>query len=381
MESNGIFVLVEPAYVMPVWFEKGILGLQKSAAKKRLPLHLISPEELSDCRGKTKSAIVVSSRSDWTLGVLSRLRDCGIKPILIGTVPEEFGETISAVIFNQNAFMETIVCYLYQCGRRKPALVGINSNSSNDNTKYHTFLSVTESLKMEAGKEDVFLIDDDIIGAIELFCENSQKYDCAICPNDYIAVCLLEAARRHKIRVPESLYVVGMGNMLVSMCSTPALTTFQHNYYEVGVQAVNLWDLLEHNPNLDAINILLHGELVCRGSTAYQNPPPYESFHSSTARDHPELSIGKVNRTIRGLENCLLQCDQLDFGIIREIILGSSLENTAEALFISQGTLRYRLKKMYQAAGVSSRQELERILKRYVTNHQAFDELLNAPAP
>lgn len=215
MESNGIFVLVEPAYVMPVWFEKGILGLQKSAARKRLPLHLISPEELSDCRGKTKSAIVVSSRSDWTLGV----------------------------------------------------------------------------------------------------------------------------------------------------------------------QAVNLWDLLEYNPNLDAINILLHGELVCRGSTAYQNPPPYESFHSSTAREHPELSIGKVNRTIRGLENCLLQCDQLDFGIIREIILGSSLEDTAEALFISQGTLRYRLKKMYQAAGVSSRQELERILKRYVTNHQVFDELLNAPAP
>lgn len=380
MESGGIFVLVEPAYVMPVWFEKGILGLQKSAAKKRVPLHFINPENLADCRGKTKSAIVVSSRSDWTLGVLSQLRDYGIKPILIGTVPEEFGETISAVIFNQNAFMETIIYYLYQCGRRKPALVGINSNSSNDTTKYNTFLSVTDSLKMEARKEDVFFIDDDIIGAIELFCENSRNYDCAICPNDYIAVCLLEAARRHQIKVPEKLYVVGMGNMLVSMCSTPPLTTFQHNYYEVGVQAINLWELLEHSPNLDAINILLHGKLVCRGSTAYQTPPPYEGLRSSTAYDHPELSIGKVNRTIRGLENCLLQCDKLDFGIIREIILGSSLEDAAEALFISQGTLRYRLKKMYQAAGVSSRQELERILKRYVTNHQAFDDLLCGPA-
>lgn len=280
MESSGILVLVEPTSVMPVWFEKGIAGLRKSAAKKHLPLHLIRPENLAGCRGKAKSAIVVSSHSDWTVGVLSQLRDCRIKPILIGTVPEEFGETLSAVIFNQNAFMETIVCYLHQCGCRKPALVGINGNSSNDTTKCHTFLSVTQALKMEAGREDVFFIDDDIIGAVELFCENSRDYDSAICPNDYIAVCLLEAARRYKIKVPEDLYVVGMGNMLVSMCSTPSLTTFQHNYYEVGVQAVNLWNLLEHNPTLDAIHILLRGELVCRGSTACRNPRP---MRASTA--------------------------------------------------------------------------------------------------
>lgn len=104
---------------------------------------------------------------------------------------------------------------------------------------------------------------------ISRFLDNIDHYDGAICPNDYVAVHLLTRAKERNIRVPERLFVAGSGNLVIGCCTTPTLTTSTLNYYEMGVQTVNIWNLLEKNPTIISANVSIPCEIICRGSTAY----------------------------------------------------------------------------------------------------------------
>ena len=76
----------------------------------------------------------------------------------------------------------------------------------------------------------------------------------------------------------------------------------------------------------------------------------------------------------RCLENCLANCDEMDIRIIRGLLKGSSVEKIAEELFISVGTARYRLKKLYSAANVAGKQEFMELFRRYIGNEKIFDD-------
>jgi len=376
MEKDKIFAIVEPTRVMPVWFEKGISGLRETASKHRLKLHFIkSIKEIENYPISIHSMVVVSTRIDWTQQVLHSLRNLRIKPILIGTIPSRFGEYVSGAILNHAAFIETLVYYFYLYKRRRIALVGVNPNSSNDNNKCEIFISSTKYLGIEATQKDIFYTDNDIINAVESFCRRANKYNAVICSNDYVAVYLLRALQMHDIKSPDDLFVTGLGNMIIGCCTTPTLTSFTLNYHEAGVQAVHIWELLQKNSSVTSMITTIKGEIICRGSTAFSPPPTPIVFSSQRYSTPHDISTGSTNLEIRSIENCLMQCDELDFKAIYGILKGNSYENIADSLFISLGSLRYRLKKMYSSLGVASRVKFETTLRKYINNVEALKEL------
>jgi len=376
MDKDTIFAIVEPTKVIPVWFEKGISGLRETASKHRLKLLFIkSIKEIESYPISIHSMIVVSSRIDWTQQVLHSLRKLRIKPILIGTIPSRFGEDISGAILNHAAFIETMVYYFYSYRRRRIALVGINPNSSNDNNKCEIFYSSTKYLGIEATQEDIFYTDNDIVNAVESFCKRADNYDAVICSNDYVAVYLLKVLQKHNIKSPDDLYVAGLGNMIIGCCTTPTLTTFTLNYHEAGVQAVHILEMLQKNSSVTSIITTIKGEIICRGSTAFSLPPTPIVLSSQRFSTPHDISTGSANLEVRSIENCFMQCDELDFKAIYGILKGNSYENIADSLFISLGSLRYRLKKMYAALGVASRVKFEMKLRKYINNIDVFKEL------
>lgn len=197
-----------------------------------------------------------------------------------------------------------------------------------------------------------------------------------ICPNDYVAVSLLKAAKQRKIRVPDELFITGAGNLLIGQCSTPTLTTFTMDYYEMGVQAVNIWDSLRKDPKISSMSITIPCELICRGTTNFIPPPKPYVFEHFYKPEKPDASKDPAWLLIRKLEECLSQSDRLDLEIIRGVIDTKSIESIAEELFVAPGTINYRLKKMYSILGVSSRSEFYNILSQYIENSDALTEIV-----
>ena len=224
-----------------------------------------------------------------------------------------------------------------------------------------------KGLGLPLTENDVYYVDTDIDNSIVSCVNNAEKYDGVICSNDYIGAVLLAQARERGIRVPEDLFVVGMGDTLIGRYTMPTLTsTSNDEFFEVGCQAVNMWRIITDNPYLSNMTITVGTSIIPRGTTAFMEPRPDD--YDFPQEDEPPIRIGTQNQVIRSLENCLRGCDEIDNQILHAVLEGKSNEQIESDLFLARNSVYYRLKKLYQAAGVSHRTELKELFRHYLPN-------------
>ncbi len=366
MRKECVYCLVEPSSAMPIWFSRAIAGLKENCARHRLPLiQLENLTDLDSIEEQTNSVIIISSQNSWTYHAVQALCQHNIMPILLGAIPEEFGEHVSGVKLARKVFIEKIIEYFLNCGRRRIALVGVNRNASNDAVKAAGFLDCIRQYALPLSEQDIYWIDTDISNSVLRVLGNAGKYDAVICSNDYVAVTLLAHARTCGICIPNDLYVVGLGDTLIGRYTSPTLTSTNENeFYEMGRQAFSIWQTIAENPFLTSIVVTVGTEIIARGSTAYScADEPLTHFSPSS---EPTISIGQESQTVRSLENCLRGCDDVDLQILRSILCGKSNEQIENEMFLAHSSLYYRLHKLYQVANVSNRDELKQIFAFYL---------------
>jgi LacI family transcriptional regulator len=85
--------------------------------------------------------------------------------------------------------------------------------------------------------------------------------------NDNGAIGTLNAARRHGLRVPEDISIVGFDDTFQALIVSPNLTTVRQPLAELGRMGVSLLTRLIEGQRLDALRIELSTTLVVREST------------------------------------------------------------------------------------------------------------------
>jgi LacI family transcriptional regulator len=94
--------------------------------------------------------------------------------------------------------------------------------------------------------------------------------------NDQMALTVLQVAHRRGLRVPQDLAVIGFDNMAESAYFWPALSTINHNLYELGCRAVQETveqiEAVHRDEKLELQNILLSPELIVRESSNIRQP-------------------------------------------------------------------------------------------------------------
>ena len=376
MDNKTVYLLVEPSIMTPIWHANSIEGLKRSAARqKRTVCQIRSVEEL-DGQDMPLALVLISTNNDWTGAAIDSCRKRNIRPILIGCMPGKFGEDVSGTMYSSKSSVQEMLQYFVSCGRTRVALMGINENSTNDATKREAFLTTARQMGLGATAKDIYCSNKGAVNTLEAFFDNIDQYDGVLCGNDYMAANVLAWCNEHGIRVPEQLYVSGLGDTLLCRYSNPTLTSATRSYIQTGEQAFNIWKQLNGDPGIFAIVVVVQCEIKPRGSTAY-SPLPGDNAMLNSAPAPTTMPEGFVLNSVnaaRSLENCLANCDEMDIRIIQGLLQGSSVEKIAEELFISVGTARYRLKKLYSVANVAGKMEFIDLFKRYIGNDKIFDD-------
>lgn len=368
MPKPTIYLLVEPVRILPIWFSRVLDGLRQSSAKNRYNLHQLTDiGELDELECLPSTVIVLCSQTGWTQHMVQELKARRMMPLLLGVIPDQFGYGVSGIMFARKGLIEKLMDYFVDCGRRRIALTGVNPASSNDTVKVEGYLSKCKRLGLPLGEEDIYYIDTDIDTSITACMSHAEKYDGVICSNDYIAAVLMAQAREKGIRVPEDLFVAGMGDTLIGRYTQPSLTsTANDEFFEMGCQAVNMWRIITDHPYLSNMTITVSTDIIPRGTTAFM--PPRQDACIFPREEAPRVTIGVQNRVIRSLENCLRGSDEMDMQILHAILEDKSNEQIENDLFLARNSVCYRLKKLYQLANVSNRSELKRLFRQYLPN-------------
>lgn len=377
MADNKVYTMVERLFITPIWHARSIEGLKRAAAKqKRTICEISSFDELDEKRLPT-TLILISTRTDWTTQMIAECQKRNIRPILIGNMPGKFGENISGTMYSNKSTVEDLVNYFISCGRTRLAMVGIYNSSSNDTAKRDAFLSIAKSYGLPVTTEDIYYSSPNTLSPNELFFDKIDQYEGVLCSNDFVAANVLLYAQNNGIAVPEQLYVAGLGDTIICRYTNPTLTSATRAYEETGEQAFNIWKQLNSNPKLSSIVVTVDCEIKPRGSTANSPLPtkkitPYRE-NPTTPSMTPGTLITEIDN-VRYLVNCLTQCNQLDMQIIQRVMEGKCMEEISEELSISISTGRYRIKKIYASANVSTKAEFINLFKHYIQNDKIFHD-------
>lgn len=368
MDSKTLFIILNPDEKSAEFCFATLERIKKSAAKRKWSVVILDDPSCVDDYPSLSVIILFGSSSDWVNKMLSILRPKGIRTILIGGVPSSFGEDVSSILCSGNSSVKDFVKYYYSCDRTKTALVGIDNTANYDQVRVAHFLEASASLKISRSINDVYCINSDSDNPIEAFLSKIKQYDSVLCTNIYIATYLLAWCRDEGICVPEDLFISGFGDSVICEKVSPTLTSASRSYSEIAEQIFDVWTKLVQNPQIMSLSIKVRGKIQARESTAFMPVPENMDYPIPEMVLQKDSSILEDIAHIQGLCNVLAESDALDHSIISGLINDLSFETIAEQNFASVGTIRYRLKKIYETAGVNSKKEFLRLLNQYISS-------------
>lgn len=376
MRSRCVPVFYEKKSASTTQYDQLLQGIRAAAGRAGIQTLLIPEEEREDINPEPLPPVAIVTGTDLPAlqRTISYLRASGRRAVLAGSDSGPFGSDVSCVTPSRPAETQQLVNYLYNCNRKRIALVGFGENSINDTVRLHAALNALASWGILLEKETICRWRQDPQESFTHFFQHAHLFDAVICPNDVIAICFLRQCAKHGLAVPEELYVASFGNMAIGRYFQPSITSMTMDMLCVGEQSFQAWRFLMNNDNATALKLTVPSRVLVRDSTAGQQAEIGKGTAPAAGRpdlfyDNPAIA------TLQRIESCLSQRDELDMRIIKGILQGDTYEQICEHQFISAGTLRYRRNKIFADAGVSRRQAFSSLMRTQLGAENPFSAI------
>lgn len=354
-------VLIEPGFAQTGWCTRYMEGIHEEISRMGAGMRMISEAETDALTPEKSAVIAIGSLCDWVSRMAVRLREGALRHVLVAPTPPS-DEAVCCVSMDYASGVRHLVRYLRAAGRTRCALVGVYANSLTDMSKHRVFSSL-------CGAEHVFFSAGDVAGCCRAFIERLSDYDSVICANDFVALRLLRTLREVHASVPEQLYLTVIGESPLCALAAPGITTLSLDFRAVGRSAVRLCALLHKNPSLSSLNARLEGELIPRASTACFNDDFSGAAPGLTMRKSVEAVFGEDDgvRELQRLERLVSNLTGADSLLLAGLTRGLSSAELAETLFLSESTLKYRVRRMLALCGAEDRADMIELVNRYLT--------------
>ncbi len=164
--------------------------------------------------------------------------------VLIGCVPAGF--SYPAISYNMAEIVRHVTAYLIGLGHQRIALIGGMESDQDPMRRDTGYLQGLQDAKLPfVSSYRVFCGGNPADGetALDGMLEQLQPAywpTAVIALNDLVAMGCLAAARRHGLRVPEDLSVVGCDNIFCAPYLLPPLASIDMHQQELGARAVEL---------------------------------------------------------------------------------------------------------------------------------------------
>lgn len=373
--KNTVPIIVQTVAKHSYWVESILTGLRKSAEKSYYELDFVGNTDTLDRSNYSKhgSIIVIGYVVDWLYQTLDLLLEMGFEPIVVNAgVSDAMLEKCSAVYFRLEESIENALEYLSLAGRKNICLFGTNNMSLADHIKEDAFIRVM-GRGNENPEELVIKGEKPLNDHVEDFlnCFEQREIDAVICQNDTLAIHLINRMLRDGFKIPDDLYIVGMGNSLLGQKMAIPLSSIEFDYEELGAQAFSLWRYLQRSNERVHVEVAIPCKFIPRASTGafIQIETGYTRFFKDISYDrdievngdefYDDADIQKVLK----FEVFLRSCDKIDNYVLEGIVQGMSDAKMADMYNISDRAIRYRINKMTKKLGVQSRDEIVSIVK------------------
>lgn len=178
---------------------------------------------------------------------------------------------INSVNMNNSEAIHSSIKHLVELGHKKIGYLYNNMPSSNCEARLKAYEESLTYFGLNFDHKLVYRVPPDLTTSsdyISSLIEKGQIFPPALMTtNDTIAIGAMRAFKKHKIRVPADISLIGFDDIVYSAVSDPPLTTIHISTKEMGIWAVRLLCSRMHSHDSSPVKLQVSGTLVNRKST------------------------------------------------------------------------------------------------------------------
>ncbi len=352
MKNQLIFIVSDKREHSSFWESNIRLGIRQGVSRFDDDICELDENILSTGRISGEYVLVVGGTADFSEHTARLIEDAGAHPVIVnaGMLPSHTAK-YSGIVFGLESIVGDCMSLLKETGRTRTVMFGLHKNSLSDRIKHEAF-----------GDGDAIFVSGHIEDCAEEFVRTNmicERYDSALCANDTAALCLIRSLNKLGVRVPEDFAVIGFGNSYVGANLPVPLTSVDFDYRLMGEEAVRLIHMLYDNPNSLSVKVTLPCRLMVRATTGIQTSKK-EDIRQQYPIENPrrEYFDGDTARDILRCEEIFQSCKQTDRDILLYLLSGETIEHIAEKLSLSDRAVRYRVRKLTEKYGFTSRGDM-----------------------
>lgn len=356
------------------------IAMVKALNQKRIPVKLLAGMEDTPALLNDPSAMLLISHTlaNEHRDILAFCNQHRVPVIALhsfsDTFPDYAYDTISD---NFRLSMAVLLNYFFMYDKKRICFFYLNPYSPHDMKRCESLYDMYSGFH----RKDIFPATADGLEAVfQSFFSNCREYDAIICPNDFIAIALINELKRYDPAYLKQCFIVGTMNTIISNLYSPSLTTCSYST-QSAIRALSwIHQVRSKNPDLCmTLNVSLYDDLVTRESTGNL---PFETSddngikYPSLGRRLPLLSsdIPKIRpfenepilSEIINLENMLRILSVLELQILQMLLEKQSNAAICEKHFITPQTLQYHLNQMLKFAKIHNKKEFIQTASKYI---------------
>lgn len=350
-----VAILMEPEYASSVWGKNLYQSLILQLRQKRIAFC-----EISDfCPADMDAVFLIASNVDWTKATVEQLNRAGYKPILICNQYDHIpGCLYNCVCSDVNASMKELLDVL-ACRRNfRIALYGVATDSIADLSRANSLFTWRSDL---IESMQIFHNEGSLQTCFDHFFEQHTNFDTVICSNDYAAISLVRKLQKVEPEVLSKLTIISCAGTNISEYYRDYIHSLNMNFESYGKAALHIYDFIRKNPFVSGMTINVKWSFEpntlpdSKKEAVLRAPVVDSAFYGD-----PEIEEMLI------VDRFLTVSDQTDKLIAKLLIAGFTYSDIAEKTFLSEGTVKYRIKRVLDLCGTENKHALINLLKKYL---------------
>lgn len=347
--------VIEPNIEDISWFE-GITGrLSYFASRKKYTIKKYADADFLLTTDENAPIIIIGATYTWLKEQVKKVKALGRHPILVSNQPSgAFKGDYSYVSVDLRATVEDVLTVFKECNKTKTALLGVNPSSLAD-------IGRAESFIQNCSSKDIFFNHQSLEETAKEFMGVMENYDSVICVNSFATATLLRQLRL--VGKNEESLLIASQNYSEILSGYDNIIAAHYNFDEHLDAASNIYKFIKQNPYLSGMRATIKHRLILPQSLS--NMGQVEREQENDVEENRFFSDNFLKKLSKS-ELLLKKCDYVDRQIIDLLIKNYKYSFIAEKCFISEYTVKYRIKNMMEICGISSKGEFVEFLNKYM---------------
>lgn len=349
--TRKIKIICEEFYTESIWCKQLLGGLVKELKRRRLGYEQTGHADGLACEDKV---FIIGLSDVWTGQVIAQCNTAGCVPIVLSNQSQRKTEgQYHFICPDIQSAARKLSDAFENAGRRKIALYAANRTVDLERERTEVFS------KLVRDSSDIYSNKGNLENCFRSFLPKAALYDAVLCVNGYAAVSLAKKLEKENKKLLEQIVIISFEEVLRHSKYNHWISFADLNLESYGATAMTVLELVHQKNDISGITVEMKIHMDEIRKKEEDASLPTGDGLQELLEDPEVLGMAKIEQLMR-------DADDMDHHIIAMLLGGAKYSEIADSCYMTEGNVKYRVKKYMGICECGTKKELLELLREYL---------------